>query len=255
MIDIDGLWAGYGGLDILRGVDLRVEPGTINCIVGPNGAGKSTVLKTISGILVPRAGSITIDGVELGGETPGAILSAGVVQVPQRHGLFTKLTVRQNVLMGAYIRRRRRRKQLDARYEELAGVFPLLGERPHVLAGSLSGGQRRMVEFARAMMLDPKIVLLDEPTLGLDPKGLAIIRDSILVMNRAGATILLVEQNVRFGLSLAHHATVMSAGRVAMTGSAQDIADDPNLMDVFFGVAAATRPAPAGPACVAAATT
>ncbi|MDT4960028.1 MAG: branched-chain amino acid transport system ATP-binding protein [Pseudonocardiales bacterium] len=237
MIHIDGLWAGYGGLDILRGVDLKVEQGTINCIVGPNGAGKSTVLKTISGILAPRAGSIAVDGVQLGGEPPAAILRAGVVQVPQRHGLFTKLTVRENVLMGAYIIRRRGRKQMDGRYEELAEIFPLLAERPHVLAGSLSGGQRRMVEFARAMMLDPKIVLLDEPTLGLDPMSLAIIRDSILVMNGAGTTILMVEQNVRFGLSLAHHATVMSAGSVALAGSAQDIADNPHLMDVFFGAA------------------
>jgi ABC-type branched-subunit amino acid transport system ATPase component len=244
MIHIDGLWAGYGGLDILRGVDLKVERATINCIVGPNGAGKSTVLKTISGLLSPRAGSITVDGIELGGKPPSAILGAGVVQVPQRHGLFTKLTVRENVLMGAYINRRRRRTKLDSRYAELAEIFPLLAERPQVLAGALSGGQRRMVEFARAMMLNPKVVLLDEPTLGLDPMSLAIIRDSILVMNRAGTTILMVEQNVRFGLSLAQRATVMSAGSVALTGSAQDIAEHPNLMDVFFGTAAA-QPEPA----------
>ncbi len=236
MITIRGLWAGYGSLDILRGVDLRVDSGRITCIVGPNGAGKSTVLKTVSGILTPRAGAIVIDGVDVTGQRPDAILRAGVVQVPQRNGLFAGLSVRQNVLMGGYIVRRKRRK-LEARYDELAQMFPPLANRPDVVAAALSGGQRRMVEFARAMMLEPKVVLLDEPTLGLDPLSLAIIRDSVMTMNRAGTTILMVEQNVRFGLTLAHDATVMSAGSVALTGTAQEIADHPGLMDIFFGAA------------------
>jgi branched-chain amino acid transport system ATP-binding protein len=236
MIHIEGLWAGYGGLDILRGLDLRVEQGSINCIVGPNGAGKSTVLKTISGLLRPRQGSIVIDDVDLGGKPPATILHAGVVQVPQKHGLFAKLTVRHNVLMGAYIHRRRR-KHIEQRYDQLAQRFPLLRERPDAPAGSLSGGQRRTVEFARAMMLDPKVVLLDEPTLGLDPLSLAIIRDSVRAMRADGITVLMVEQNVRFGLALADQATVMSAGRVALTGTAEEIQDKPDLMDVFFGAA------------------
>jgi branched-chain amino acid transport system ATP-binding protein len=241
MIHIEGLWAGYGGLDILRGVDLRVEQGSINCIVGPNGAGKSTVLMTISGLLRPRRGSIVIDGDDLAGKPPAAILRAGVVQVPQRHGLFAKLTVRQNVLMGAYIHRRRR-KHLEQRYDRLAERFPLLGERPDVPAGALSGGQRRTVEFARAMMLDPKVVLLDEPTLGLDPLSLAVIRDSVRAIHSDGVTVLMVEQNVRFGLTMADRATVMSAGQVALTGKAEEIRDRPNLMDVFFGAARRDRP-------------
>jgi branched-chain amino acid transport system ATP-binding protein len=234
MIHIEGLWAGYGGLDILRGVDLRVARGSINCVVGPNGAGKSTVLKTISGLLRPRQGSISIDGVDLTGKPPATILHAGVVQVPQRNGLFAKLTVRQNVLLGAYIHRKRR-KHVEQRYDQLAQRFPLLKERPDTPAGALSGGQRRAVEFARAMMLDPKVVLLDEPTLGLDPASLAIIRDSVRAMNADGVTVLMVEQNVRFGLTLAGNATVMSAGRVALTGTADEVRDRPNLMDVFFG--------------------
>jgi ABC-type branched-subunit amino acid transport system ATPase component len=242
MIEINGLWAGYGGVDILRDVDLRVAEGSINCIVGPNGAGKSTVLKTISGLLAPRLGSVVVDGVDLTHQTPAAILRAGVVQVPQRHGVFARLTVRQNVLMGAYVIRRRR-KRLEQRYEELARQFPLLADRPDEPAGSLSGGQRRMVEFARAMMLEPKVVLLDEPTLGLDPKSLAVIRDSVLTMHRSGTTILMVEQNVRFGLTLADQGTVMSAGRVALTGTAAKVADHPGLMDIFFGGSAADDPA------------
>jgi branched-chain amino acid transport system ATP-binding protein len=247
MIAIEGLWAGYGGVDILRGVDLNVEEGGITCIVGPNGAGKSTVLKTVSGILRPRRGSVVIGGTDLTGKPPEAILRAGVAGVPQRHGLFARLTVRQNVLMGAYIIRRRRR-HIEARYAQLAEMFPLLAERPDVPAGTLSGGQRRMVEFARALMLEPRVVLLDEPTLGLDPRSLAIIRDSILAMNQAGAAILMVEQNVRFGLSLARHASVMSAGTVALTGPAVQIANHPDLMGIFFGAANQRKDEGHGPA-------
>jgi branched-chain amino acid transport system ATP-binding protein len=241
MIEISGLVAGYGGLDILRGVDISVARGGITCVVGPNGAGKSTVLKAVSGVLRPKAGSVTIDGTDLTGQPPEAVLRAGVAQVPQRNGLFTRLTVRQNVLMGAYVIRRRR-KQVEARYDELAQTFPVLAARPGALAGTLSGGQRRMVEFARALMLEPAVVLLDEPTLGLDPASLAIIGDSVRAMTAAGTTILMVEQNVRFGLSLATHATVLTAGTVALSGTAAEIAAHPDLMDLFFGDAHAGLP-------------
>ena len=234
MIEIKGLVAGYGGLDILRGVDLRVDRGGITCIVGPNGAGKSTVLKAMSGILRPSAGSVIIEGADLTGRDADAILRAGVAQVPQRNGLFTRLTVRQNVLMGGYVIRSRR-KHLESRYDALAETFPILATRPGVLAGALSGGQRRMVEFARALMLEPTVVLLDEPTLGLDPASLAIIGDSIRAMIAAGTTILMVEQNVRFGLSVATHAAVLTAGTVALSGTAAEIAAHPGLMDLFFG--------------------
>ena len=234
MIEIKGLVAGYGGLDILRGVDLSVDRGGITCIVGPNGAGKSTVLKAMSGILRPSAGSVIIEGADLTGRDADAILRAGVAQVPQRNGLFTRLTVRQNVLMGGYVMRNRR-KHLESRYDALAETFPILATRPGVLAGALSGGQRRMVEFARALMLEPTVVLLDEPTLGLDPASLAIIGDSIRAMIAAGTTILMGEQNVRFGLSVATHAVVLTAGTVALKGTAAEIAAHPGLMDLFFG--------------------
>src|ERR1700751_3817959 len=155
MIDIKGLVAGYGGLDIVRGVDLSVERGGITCIVGPNGAGKPTVLKAVSGVLRPRAGSVTIDGTDLAGQEPEAILRAGVAQVPQRPGLLRRLTV----LMGAYVIRKQR-KRIESRYDALAATFPVLASRAGAPAGTLSGGQRRMVEFARALMLFPKVGLL-----------------------------------------------------------------------------------------------
>jgi branched-chain amino acid transport system ATP-binding protein len=234
MIEIKGLVAGYGGLDILRGVDISVAPGGITCVVGPNGAGKSTVLKTVSGVLRPKAGSVAIDGTDLTGQDPEVMLRAGVAQVPQRNGLFTKLTVRQNVLLGAYVIRKRRR-HIEARYDALAQTFPILATRPNAPAGALSGGQRRMVEFARALILEPKVVLLDEPTLGLDPASLAIISACVTAMTDAGTTILMVEQNVRFGLSMATHATVLTAGTVALHGTAGEIAAHPGLMNLFFG--------------------
>jgi branched-chain amino acid transport system ATP-binding protein len=234
MIQVSGLWAGYGGLDILRGIDLRAEEGQITCIVGPNGAGKSTVLKVMTGILRPSRGSVTIGGADLTGQPPEVILRAGVACVPQRHGLFARLTVRQNVLMGAYVIRHRRR-QIETRYEQLAQMFPLLAERPGVSAGTLSGGQRRMVEFARALMIEPRVVLLDEPTLGLDPRTVALISASVTAMAETGVTVLMVEQNVRVGLSLAQHATVLSAGTVALSGPADKIMNHPGLMDTFFG--------------------
>lgn len=218
MIEIRDLWAGYGELDILRGFEINVESGTTNCIVGPNGAGKSTVLKALSGLLSPSMGSIVVDGVDVTGEPPSVVLRAGVAQVPQRNGLFAGLSVKENVLMGAYVIRSNRRA-LQTRYEQLCETFPILRARAHEPAGTLSGGQRRTVEFARVMMLKPRVVLLDEPTLGLDPKSLSIISDSVAAMQREGVTILMVEQNVRFGLRLADHATVMSGGTVALGGS------------------------------------
>jgi len=145
--------------------------------------------------------------------------------------------------MGAYVIRRRR-KHVDARYEQLAQMFPLLADRPGVSAGTLSGGQRRMVEFARALMLEPRVVLLDEPTLGLDPRTVALVSASITAMTQTGVTVLMVEQNVRVGLSLAQHATVLSAGTVALAGPADKIASDPGLMDTFFGAGRRAARAP-----------
>ena len=234
MIRLEGVVAGYGGGNVLQGVDLEVGVGELGCIVGPNGAGKSTVLRAVSGILKPSAGRILLDGRDITGMAPAEVLGCGVTQVPQSNGLFPTLTVKENILMGAYVIRRKR-SLVRERYDQVLDMFPLVRDKTGVRCGNLSGGQRRMVEFARSLMLDPKLVLLDEPSLGLDPKSLGVIDEAVAVMRSAGKAVLMVEQNVRFGLRMASSGIVMESGRVLLTGPAATVLNNPEIADLYFG--------------------
>ena len=234
LLELVDLTAGYGGGAVLRGVNLKVERGTIACIVGPNGAGKSTVFRAVSGLLEIMGGSILVDGERIDKLTSAEITKAGIAQVPQSNGLFPTLTVKENVLMGAYVIRRRR-ALVKERYEHVASLYPVVRERARDKAGNLSGGQRRMVEFARALMLDPKLVLLDEPSVGLDPIILAQVKEAILTMHQTGKTIVIVEQNVRFGFGVSTEGIVMESGRVLMQAPAKELLENPEMGQLFFG--------------------
>lgn len=234
LLELHGVVSGYHGARVLQGVEMTAERGSITCIVGPNGAGKSTLLKTLSGVLQPTEGTITLDGERIDGLTASEILAKGVVQVPQARALFPSLTVRENVLMGAYIIRRHRRLVRE-RLEHVEEVIPIVRERGADKAGNLSGGQRRAVEFARSLMLDPSMVLLDEPSLGLDPKSLAKVWELIARMRDHGRTILLVEQNVRLGLGVADYGVVLESGRVRLSGRAKEILEHPEIADLYLG--------------------
>ncbi|WP_433363304.1 ABC transporter ATP-binding protein [Actinoplanes sp. CA-142083] len=234
MLTLEDVTAGYGGGNVLQGVSLTCGEGTVTCIVGPNGAGKSTVLRVISGLLRCRTGSVALAGSRLDQLDPARILALGITQVPQSQALFPGMSVRENVLLGGYLIRRDRRL-LAARFDAVVARIPLVGERARDQAGNLSGGQRRMVEIARCLMLSPKLLLLDEPSLGLDPRSLAGVAGLIRSLHEGGTTVLMVEQNVRLGLGLATHGVVMEGGKVRLTGTAAAVRDNPEMASLYLG--------------------
>ena len=235
---MDGVVAGYGGGDVLRGVSFEVPEGSITCVVGPNGAGKSTVMRVISGLLKPRLGTVTLRGEKLNGRSPRQILKMGVVQVTQNHSLFKDMTVRENIDLGGYMLSDRRlaANRMDAVFD----MFPQVKDWAGMKAGSLSGGQQRLVEFARALMLDPVLILLDEPSMGLSPMVLKSVFDAARQMNANGATVLLVEQNARAGLKLSHQGVVMENGTVRLSGTGREVLEHPEIGELYLGGAVKT---------------
>lgn len=233
LLELNEVFAGYEGGDVLKGVNIGVEEGSITCIVGPNGAGKSTVLRVVSGLLKPRKGRLLFKGREFGGSNPRKVLSMGIVQVAQSHSLFPDINVRENVRMGGYLLSDSR--IVEERLERIEELFPIVRERAKDKAGSLSGGQQRLVEFARSLMLDPELILLDEPSMGLDPKTLKQVLETVKVMHGTGRTILLVEQNVRAGLGIATQGVVMESGKVRLVGTQEEILNNPQIGSLYLG--------------------
>jgi ABC-type branched-subunit amino acid transport system ATPase component len=233
LLVLDGLVAGYGGGDVLHGVSFAVAQGGITCVVGPNGAGKSTLLAAISGLLAPRRGRVLLRGEPITGRTPRQVLGLGIVHVPQQHSLFRDMTVAENLDLGGYtIADRSLLARRRARVQEL---FPEVAGWAGRKAASLSGGQQRLVEFARGLMLEPALMILDEPSMGLSPKVLASVFGAVRMMNAAGTTILLVEQNARAGLRLATHGVVLENGRVRLAGSGREILEHPEIGALYLG--------------------
>ena len=233
MLDITGLQAGYGLMKVLHGVSLMVEAGQIVALLGSNGAGKSTLINTISGIYRPTAGRIDFEGTQISGLSAQKVVDLGIVQVPEGRRIFPDMPVRENLELGSYRRGRARRAQ---NLERMIDIFPRLGERIDQLAGTLSGGEQQMLAIGRALMAEPRLLILDEPSLGLSPLLVEDMFGLIARLNRDGLTVFLVEQNVMQSLEIADRAYVMENGEIVLSGPAQDMMADPGLKKSYLGL-------------------
>ncbi|MGH7071778.1 MAG: ABC transporter ATP-binding protein [Acetobacteraceae bacterium] len=250
LLSVEKVVAGYGDAEILRGLSIEVREGEIVTIIGPNGAGKSTLMKTIFGLLHPRHGAITLSGRDISRLSPYAIVGLGMCYVPQVANVFTQLTVEENLEMGAYLLKAR---DLEARKQRIYALFPRLRERRGQRAGKMSGGERQMVAMGSALMLDPKVLLLDEPSAGLSPKMVEMIFERIQRINESGPAILIVEQNAKLSLQMAHRGYVLATGENRFEGSGKDLLNDPEVGRLYLGggaplagVDAAISPGPVG---------
>jgi branched-chain amino acid transport system ATP-binding protein len=233
MLRLEGLRAGYGPVEALRGLDLEVRAGELVCLLGANGAGKSSTLRTISGLLRPRAGRIVFDGAEIQGRDPAAVLRAGIAHCPEGRRVFPYLTVQENLAMGAYVRRDAAAVAADL--ERVYAHFPILAERRPQAAGTLSGGEQQMLAIGRALMARPRLLLMDEPSMGLAPVLVEQVFDIIQTINRQGTTILVVEQNAAVALAIAHRGYVLQDGRIVMQGAAAALLDEDHIRRAYLG--------------------
>ena len=235
LLKVAGLTAGYGDVQVLWGIDLEILPGEITCIIGSNGAGKSTLLRTISGLVRASAGSVSFVGRDLTGADPDVVLCAGIAHVPEGRRLFRGLSVRDNLLLGAYLRRTSKAEienDLDAVY----AIFPRLKERERQDATTLSGGEQQMCAIGRGIMSRPQLLMVDELSLGLAPRAVELMSEALVDINRRGLTILVVEQDVFTAFDLAHRAYVVETGRVTMHGSTTELYEDPRVRQAYLGL-------------------
>lgn len=233
LLEINNLSVSYGAIEAIRRCSLRVEPGEIVTLIGGNGAGKSTTLRTISGLLIPKEGSIRFNGEEIQGRPPHLITQSGLIHVPEGRGIFANLTVDENLMLGAYSRRDQKEIRQDR--DMALDLFPRVRERLNQSAGTLSGGEQQMLAIARALLARPKLLMLDEPSLGLAPQIVKTIFQVIRQINRSGATILLVEQNAAMALQVAHRAYVIEVGSIEMEGPAAELAASDDVRKAYLG--------------------
>lgn len=234
LLSIRGLRAGYQDIDILKGVDLDVHAGEIVCVIGPNGAGKSTVFKAVYGLIGVRSGTVVFDGSEITGRRPQDVLGAGIAIVPQLRSVFPQMTVLENLELGMYLERDAAR--IRERIAYVMDLFPRLAERRTQMAGTMSGGEQRMLEIGRSLMLEPKMVMMDEPSAGLAPGISRTIFENIGFLNREiNLTVLMIEQNARQGLEASHRGYVLELGRNTYQGRARDLLDNQEVRRAFLG--------------------
>jgi branched-chain amino acid transport system ATP-binding protein len=234
MLRVESVQVAYGRIQALWGVSFDVQPGEIVALVGANGAGKTTTLKTVSGVLRPSAGSIVLDGERLEQHSTMDIVERGVIHVPEGRKLFPEMTVRDNLLLGGFSRGARAHQR--ARLEQVFTVFPRLRERQRQVAGTLSGGEQQMVAIGRGLMAGPKILMLDEPSLGLAPIMVEEMFQVIEELNRTGVTVLLVEQNTEHALAIAHRGFVLESGRVVLSGTGAELLANPQVRQAYLGM-------------------
>jgi branched-chain amino acid transport system ATP-binding protein len=233
LLELTNVDVHYGAIHALRGVSFSVEEGTIVTLIGANGAGKSSTLRAVSGMLKPTAGSISYSGANIAGQKPHKLVARGLCHAPEGRGIFPNLTVRENLLLGAFLRRDK--PEIEADMEKGFELFPVLRERADQSAGTLSGGEQQMLAIARALMARPRLLLLDEPSLGLAPQITETIFRIIVDINKAGVTILLVEQNAHLALGIAHQGYVLETGAVVQSGTGQELLHSPEIRKAYLG--------------------
>lgn len=234
LLKLSGLESGYGDVQVLWGIDLEVREGEVVSIVGSNGAGKSTMLRTISGLVKARAGSILFDGKDITQAKSDAVVGMGIAHVPEGRLLFRGLTVRDNLLIGAYLRNDP--QEVLADIERVYDIFPILRERENQDATTLSGGEQQMCAFGRGLVARPRLLMIDEFSLGLAPQAIERLGEAIVEINKGGVTVLLVEQDVITAFELASHAFVIETGHVSMSGKTKELADDPKVREAYMGI-------------------